>query len=130
LTDAERIIWNPVRARRLLGADFRPQTPIGPYVVDFACHDANLIVEVDGGQHFDSAQHARDARRTTYLRSKGYRVIRFNNYEVLINRQGVLETIAAQVEHALSPPLSRKRGREQAESSLTRAPSTARERRP
>jgi very-short-patch-repair endonuclease len=56
----------------------------------------------------------RDARRETFLKSKGYRILRFNNYEVMTNREGVLETIAAAVMHAPSPPLPRKRGREQA----------------
>jgi very-short-patch-repair endonuclease len=114
-TDAERIIWNAVRAHRLAGASFRRQTPIGPYIVDFVCHDANLIVEIDGGQHFESEQMKRDARRSSFLSSKGYRALRFTNYDVMTNRQGVSETIAAAVMHTPSPPLPRKRGREQTE---------------
>src|SRR3954471_16212437 len=50
-TDAEHIIWDAVRAHRLLGASFRRQTPIGPFIVDFVCHAAYIIVEIDGGQH-------------------------------------------------------------------------------
>ena len=121
-TDAERTIWNAVRARRLAGANFRRQTPIGPYIVDFVCHDTMLIVEIDGGQHFESERLKRDVRRDAYLSSKGFRVLRFNNHDVMTNRQGVLETIATAVAHALSPPLPRKRGREQAEPSLTAVP--------
>ena len=113
LTDAERLIWNELRAHRLSGASFRRQTPIGPYVADFVCHAANLIVELDGGQHFDEAQMQHDARRDAFLASKGFRVLRFNNHDVMTNRPGVLETIAATLAAAPSPTLPRKRGREQ-----------------
>jgi very-short-patch-repair endonuclease len=110
-TDAERIIWSALRAHRLNGASFRRQTPIGPYVVDFICHAARLAIEIDGGQHFESKQEQRDASRDAYLTGKGYRVLRFNNYDVMINRQGVLETIAAAIGRAPSLTLPRKRGR-------------------
>ena len=59
LTKAERIIWYGLRAHRLEGASFRRQTPIGPYIVDFVSHSAKLIVEIDGGQHFENGQEAR-----------------------------------------------------------------------
>src|SRR6516225_5578079 len=110
-TNAERIIWSALRAHRMHGASFRRQTPIGPYVVDFVCHAAGLVIEIDGGQHFESKQEQRDARRDAYLAGKGFRVLRFNNYDVMINRQGVLETIAAAIERAPSLTLPRKRGR-------------------
>jgi very-short-patch-repair endonuclease len=112
LTDAERIIWHAVRAHRLNGASFRRQTPIGPYVVDFLCHEAKLVIEIDGGQHFETRQQKRDARRDAFLASKGYRVLRFNNYDVMTNRAGVLETIVAAIEASPSLTLPRKRGRE------------------
>jgi very-short-patch-repair endonuclease len=115
-TDSERIIWNAVRAHRMHGASFRRQTPIGPYIVDFVCHEANLVIEIDGGQHFEPEHIKRDARRDAFLSSKGYRVLRFNNHDVMSNRQGVLETIAAAVTLAPSPPLPRTRGRERTES--------------
>jgi len=110
-TDAERIIWSALRALRLNGASFRRQAPIGPYVVDFLCHAAKLVVELDGGQHFESDQQRRDARRDAHLASKGYRVLHFNNYDVMTNRTGVLETIAAAIDRAPSLTLPRKRGR-------------------
>jgi very-short-patch-repair endonuclease len=94
LTDAERIIWYGVRAHRLNGASFRRQAPIGPFIVDFVCHDARLIIEVDGAQHFEAEHEKDDARRDAYLRSRGYRVLRFNNHDVMTNRQGVLEAIS------------------------------------
>ena len=111
-TDAERVIWNELRAHRMNGASFRRQTPIGPYVVDFVCYAANLVVELDGGQHFESEHMMRDARRDAFLMSKGFRVLRFNNHDVMTNRQGVLETIAAALAASPSPTLPRKRGRE------------------
>jgi very-short-patch-repair endonuclease len=115
MTDAERLIWNAVRGHRFVGASFRRQTPIGPYVVDFVCHDATLVIEIDGGQHFEDEYLRRDARRDAFLKSKGYRVLRFNNHDVITNRQGVLETIAAAIEKTPSLTLPRKRGREHTE---------------
>ena len=112
-TDAERVIWNLLRAHRLRGASFRRQTPIGPYVADFVCHQTHLIVEIDGGQHFESGQAKRDARRDAFLAAKGFRILRFNNHDVMTNRQGVIETIATLLAAAPSPTLPRKRGREQ-----------------
>jgi very-short-patch-repair endonuclease len=113
MTEAERIIWYNVRSHRLQGAGFRRQTPIGPYVVDFVCHEAKVIIEVDGGQHFESGNIARDARRQAYLEAQGYRVLRFNNRDVMTNKAGVLVTIAAVVGRAPSLALPRKRGRGQ-----------------
>lgn len=112
LTDAERIIWNALRAHRLNGASFRRQTPVGPYIVDFVCHEAKLIIEIDGGQHFEAQHIERDAARDAFLNAKGYRVLRYNNHDVMTNRTGVLESIAAAL-GAPSPTLPRKRGREQ-----------------
>jgi very-short-patch-repair endonuclease len=101
-TDAERLLRGGLRAHRLNGASFRRQTPIGPYIVDFVCHAAKLVVEIDGGQHFEPAHRQRDARRDAFLMSKGFEVLRFNNREVMTNRQGVLEAIAAAVARAPS----------------------------
>lgn len=89
MTDAERRLWYALRNRRFEGWKFRRQVSLGPYVVDFLCHSARLIVEVDGGQH--SAEV--DARRTAFLASQGYRVIRFWNNEVLVNVDGVLQAL-------------------------------------
>jgi very-short-patch-repair endonuclease len=114
-TDAERLIWAALRAHRMRGASFRRQTPIGPYIVDFVCHAASLVIELDGGQHFESKQEVRDARRDAFLASRGFRVLRFNNHDVMTNREGVLETIAAAIVRTPSLTLPRKRGREQTE---------------
>jgi very-short-patch-repair endonuclease len=73
------------------GVKFRFQSPVGPYVADFLCVEARLIVELDGGQH--GRQIEKDAQRTLELEAAGYTVIRFWNNEVLANTEGVLETI-------------------------------------
>ena len=90
LTDAERALWNQLRARRLNGLKFKRQGTLRPYVVDFYCSEARLVVEADGGQH----DHPRDAARTEWLLREGYRVIRFWNHEVLGDLEGVLQAIA------------------------------------
>jgi very-short-patch-repair endonuclease len=104
-TKTERAMWFLLRDRRLEGVKFRRQVAIGPYVVDFASIQYRLIVELDGGQHADSA---RDAKRDACLKAEGWRVLRFWNNEALQNRDGVLQVI----QDALTPTLSRKRERE------------------
>ena len=94
-TDAETKLWFAVRDRRLAGYKFVRQKSIGPYIVDFVCRDRKVIVEVDGGQH---AESARDQVRDAYLASEGYRVLRFWNSDVLGNISGVLETILASID--------------------------------
>ena len=101
MTDAERILWLQLRGRRLGGFKFKRQWTIGPYVVDFCCWEARLIVEVDGGQH----SPGRDAARTQWLEAQGYRVRRFWNNEVVENVEGVLETIARELNHPHPNPL-------------------------
>jgi len=91
MTDAERLLWFRLRDRRLLGCKFRRQWPIGPYVVDFACVEHALAIEIDGSQHLDSAS---DKARDACLRGKGYSVLRFWNNEVLAGLDAVCETIA------------------------------------
>ena len=90
MADAERAIWFHLRDRRLRGCKFRRQHPVGPYVVDFVCIEARLVVELDGGQHVEARG---DAVRTGYLRRCGYRVLRFWNNDVLAQAGAVLESI-------------------------------------
>jgi very-short-patch-repair endonuclease len=106
-TDAERTMWRLLRDRRLGGVKFRRQVPIGPYVADFAAIEHRLVVELDGGQHADSAS---DVRRAAFLAAEDWRVLRFWNNDAIRNRAGVLEMIQQAV--ALTPTLSRKRERE------------------
>jgi very-short-patch-repair endonuclease len=90
-TDAEAKLWGALCDRRLGGWKWRRQVPIKPYIVDFLCLEAKLVVELDGGQHND--QVAYDERRTRHLETLGYRVLRFWNSAVLTNREGVCDTI-------------------------------------
>mgnify|MGYP000695755932 CR=1 FL=1 len=90
-TDAEKLLWQRLRNRQLLGFKFRRQVPVGPYITDFLCIEAKLIVELDGGQHAE--QLARDAKRTAYLEGSGYRVIRFWNNDVISNMSGIWDAL-------------------------------------
>ncbi|WP_166302688.1 endonuclease domain-containing protein [Bradyrhizobium sp. 2S1] len=91
-TDAETALWKRLRNRQIDGHKFARQVPIGNYICDFACREKQLVIEVDGGQHAESAA---DAIRDRYLADEGYRVLRFWNNDVLGNIEGVLTTIQA-----------------------------------
>jgi very-short-patch-repair endonuclease len=95
MSDAERKLWRGLRARRIDGARFRRQHPIGRYIVDFVCLEQRLVVEVDGGQHTEDEHITADARRDRWLESEGYRVMRISTTDVYSNVDGVLDTIWA-----------------------------------
>ena len=99
LTEAEQVLWKELR-KYSLGWRFRRQFPIPPYIVDFACIDARLIIEAEGGQHAEPGEHD---RRDSELRQQGWRVLRFWNNEIVQNREGVLRIIA----DTLGPPHDR-----------------------
>jgi very-short-patch-repair endonuclease len=86
-TDAEMRLWKYLRGRKFNGFHFRKQCPIGPYIADFACLRAKLIIEVDGGQHADSKS---DAARDAWFAAHGYRALRLWNIDVLANTDGVI----------------------------------------
>jgi adenine-specific DNA-methyltransferase len=90
-TDAESLLWYHLRDRRLSNYKFRRQRPIGPYFADFACLEAKLIVELDGGQHVEAAAY--DENRSRFMEAQGYRVLRFWNNEVLTQTDAVRERI-------------------------------------
>ena len=113
-TDAERLLWAALRDHRLNRASFRRQVPIKNFIADFVCHAAKLVIELDGGQHFSNVAERADALRSAVIEAQGFRVLRFTNHDVMTNRAGVLETIAASIaERAPTLTLPRKRGREQ-----------------
>jgi very-short-patch-repair endonuclease len=89
-TDAERRLWRILRAHRLGGLKFKRQVPMEGYIIDFVCFEAHLIVEVDGGQH---AESARDAERDSRLAALGFRTLRVWNNDVLDNPEGVAAAI-------------------------------------
>jgi very-short-patch-repair endonuclease len=95
-TDAEAHLWKHLRRHPMMGSHFRRQVVVGPYIADLACMAARLIVEIDGSQHGEQANAARDEARTTWFESEGYRVVRFWNNDIFTNIDGVLsETHAA-----------------------------------
>lgn len=90
-TDAELKLWQLLKNRSLKNFKFRRQHPVGPYITDFTCLEQKLVIEVDGGQHAENVQY--DSRRTAYLASAGYRVIRFWDNDVLTKTGSVMQTI-------------------------------------
>jgi very-short-patch-repair endonuclease len=97
---AENVLWTLLRDRRAHGDKFRRQHPIHPYIADFACVDAKLIVEIDGKSHDDATQAAYDAERTRNLAASGWRVLRFRDDEVLTDAAAV----AARIVQVLRAP--------------------------
>lgn len=90
-TQAEKQLWQQLRAKQLHGFKFKRQQPIGNYVVDFVCFEKSLVIELDGGQHAEQVD--RDAARTQWLEAQGFKVIRFWNNNVLQNLDGVWDVI-------------------------------------
>ena len=106
-TEAENCLWTRLRLKHLGGAFYR-QKPIGNYIVDFYCHKARLVVEVDGGQHLTAEALKNDKIRDEYIRSLGLTILRFSNSEVLKNTDNVAGKIHKALEKILlSPPLQK-----------------------
>ncbi|MCC6919425.1 MAG: endonuclease domain-containing protein [Alphaproteobacteria bacterium] len=99
-TDAERLLWGHLRARRLGGYKFKRQDPRSPFIVDFLCAERGLVVELDGSQHGEDVALAYDAWRTVRLNAEGLRVIRFWNSDVLKHLRFVLDDILRALEAA------------------------------
>jgi very-short-patch-repair endonuclease len=93
MTEPEWRLWKALRGRTLAGLKFVRQHPIAPFIVDFCCREAMVVVEIDGWTHGSEAEFKRDQARDNILASLGYRVMRFHNAEVMTNLEGVLETI-------------------------------------
>jgi very-short-patch-repair endonuclease len=109
MTRAEILLWRYLKAHHLDGISFRRQAPMGRYMVDFVCHSACLVVELDGETHDFHARQRHDAVRDAWLASRGYHVLRFTNEDVLSALEGVLtvirETAAARI-RSTPPSLS------------------------
>jgi len=106
-TDAEKLLWYSLRDSQLFGLKFRRQYAVRPYVLDFYCYEYRLCIELDGGQHYDSAGVKHDEKRQAFLTSQGIHILRFSNHDVLQNLEGVLLQIAEAV-RTLTPTLSRR----------------------
>jgi NAD+ synthetase len=92
-TNAEQLLWALIRDRQLANHKFRRQHPLPPYIADFYCHEAKVVIELDGGQHHEDQALMYDAQRTKYLEEQGLSVLRFANQDVLTKTQLVLETL-------------------------------------
>jgi len=114
-TDAESLLWYHLRDRRLANYKFRRQRSIGPYFADFACLEAKLVVELDGGQHVVAASY--DENRTRFIEAQGYRVLRFWNNEVLTQtdavRERILQALQEDNPHPSPLPLAGEGARQQ-----------------
>ncbi|WP_074126868.1 endonuclease domain-containing protein [Bradyrhizobium sp. NAS96.2] len=104
MTRAETLLWRYLKADRLAGLNFRRQAPIGNYIADFVAHACKLVVEIDGESHDFEERIRYDQRRDTWLKSRGYLVLRFTNDDVTKNLEGVVLSIAEAAEQAV--PLS------------------------
>lgn len=93
MTRAEVILWTRLQKRQVMGLHFRKQHPVTPYIADFACVEAKLIIEVDGATHTGEDERAHDERRRQYLEAQGWSILRVWNDEVYRNETGVVETI-------------------------------------
>jgi very-short-patch-repair endonuclease len=103
MTLAERKLWAALREKQILGHRFRRQHPIGPFIADFICLEAKLILEVDGSQHGEELNALKDRDRTIWLAKAGYRVLRFWNGDVLARRADVVDTIERALSEAVPP---------------------------
>ncbi len=102
---AEQKLWQLLRGKQLEGHKFRRQETIGPYIVDFACQQQKLIIELDGDSHGETRQKYHDANRTRYLESAGYRVLRFWNIDLFENGESVLDVILQALRNTHTPTL-------------------------
>jgi very-short-patch-repair endonuclease len=110
-TEAEVFLWRQLRSRAFQGLKFRRQVALGKYIADFVCLEKRLIIEVDGGQHNEEANRQYDRARDKWLRSQGFRILRYWNNEVFEEFEGIAEAIWRAAKEAPSPPaLSPARG--------------------
>ncbi|MBL8515286.1 MAG: endonuclease domain-containing protein [Betaproteobacteria bacterium] len=105
LTDAEQRLWHGVRGKQILGVQSYRQRPIGPYIVDFHAPSVQLVVEVDGSQHYEQNAIVVDKKRTRFLESKGFTVLRFDNLQVLNETAAVLEVIHRHIQDFQPPSI-------------------------
>jgi len=104
MTPAEIRLWQALKNRQVADLKFRRQHSVGPFIVDFYCPLAKLIVELDGSAHDSETAWRRDEQRTAYLMSLGLRVVRFENRDVMENLEGVLSEIRQRA-HETTPAL-------------------------
>jgi very-short-patch-repair endonuclease len=99
-------LWSGLRRKQIQGRTFTRQRPIGPYIVDFHCASASLVVELDGGQHYADEGRKKDRQRDRDLAALGLRVLRFSDHDVLANTESVLQAVWEACDMASKPPRS------------------------
>lgn len=104
MTDAEQLLWSRIRRKQILGVQFYRQKPLANYIVDFYCAAANLVIEVDGSQHYSTEGLMVDQYRDAVLGSMGLLVLRFDNLQVLNQLDAVVNVIYQQVAQRSNPP--------------------------
>ena len=109
-TNAERILWSKLKGKQLLGRKFRRQHGIGPFIVDFYCHECKLAIEIDGATHWTKAAKEYDFHREEHIGRYGIHFLRFTNSAIAENLDGVLIAIAEEVQgyHPLTPSSGRR----------------------
>ncbi len=103
MTDAERLVWSKIRRKQIIGFQFYRQKNIGHYILDFYCPKGNIILEIDGGQHYTTEGMKKDMERDQYFNSLGFTVLRFSDLDVLKNIDGVIENIYEHLKSPLAP---------------------------
>jgi very-short-patch-repair endonuclease len=106
MTRAETLLWRHLKAHRLVAPGFRRQAPMGNYIADFVSHSCKLVIEVDGESHDFESRLRHDERRDQWFASRGYRVLRFTNDDVMKNLEGVVMAIGLAAEQASPPSLT------------------------
>jgi very-short-patch-repair endonuclease len=91
MTDAEKLLWSKIRYKQLKGVQFYRQKPISNYIVDFYCPKASLVIELDGGQHYDGDKKVKDRQRDGLMEDMGLKILRFSDREIFENIEAVLE---------------------------------------
>ena len=102
MTDAEQLIWSKVRRKQIGGVQFYRQKNVGHYIVDFYCPKGKLIIEIDGGQHYEKEGMKKDRKRNDYLQGLGFKVLHFSDIDVLKNTDGILERIHEHLKSTLT----------------------------
>ena len=113
MTEAERHLWHYLRGHRFFGLKFKRQKPVGRYIVDFVCLEQRLVIELDGGQHFENVEY--DEKRTGLLAPAGYRVVRYWNHDVMHRFDEVVADVCRQLRTATPsqpPPFAARKGEE------------------
>jgi very-short-patch-repair endonuclease len=105
MTDAEKLLWSHLRGKQILGIQFNRQKAVGPYVLDFFAHAVRLVIEIDGSQHLEDEHAQRDVTRDLFLGKQQLHVLRFDNRQVLLETEAVLNEIFSVCRERQIPPV-------------------------